>query len=93
MTLLQVGLMRRWQGRRVQPHVVLGVGGARLDSPSLWLDEEDRFSASFGGGLKVPLNDWLSFRVEARGTWIDLPPGLEGDEVLVELSSGLGFRF
>ena len=36
------------------------------------LHDEDEFSMSFGGGVKVWINNHVGFRFEGRGYWTDL---------------------
>lgn len=64
----------------VSPHLVpfgvFSVGLADLDPQVSGLTSEQRFSFSFGGGVKVPMNKNLSLRFEGRGYYANL----EGDD-------------
>jgi hypothetical protein len=53
--------------RNVTPFVVVSAGVANLDPDIAGVSAENRFSASAGIGVKVPINRNLAFRVEARG--------------------------
>ena len=96
LTYLHAGLMRQWPKARVSPFAAVGIGIAQLeaDQPFFFFDtiEEDRLSASLGGGLKIRLNDWLGVRLEGRGYWADMPELAGGDLFQLELSSGLTFK-
>jgi opacity protein-like surface antigen len=56
----------------VQPFVSLGLGVANLDINTPGLSNETRFAMSGGIGAKVPLNDHLAVRFEARGYFASL---------------------
>ncbi len=96
LTYLHVGLLRQWQNAKASPFAAVGIGIAQLeaDQPFSFFDtiDEDRLSASLGGGVKVHLNDWLGLRIEGRGYWADMPETAGEDLFQLELSSGLTFK-
>ena len=51
---------------RVKPYILGGLGVTRFSPPAPGL-VDTRFSLSLGLGLRVPVNDRLSLRLEARG--------------------------
>jgi hypothetical protein len=64
--------------RDVQPFVVISAGVANLDLNVPGLSQETRFSASAGIGAKIPFNEHVGLRLEARGYFTSLDDG--GDE-------------
>jgi hypothetical protein len=54
-------------GDRVRPFIGVGLGLTRLLPDPAALDDENRFSASFGAGAKVYLARHFGLRFEARG--------------------------
>jgi len=52
---------------RVRPYIGMGLGLTRLLPKAAGLLDENRFSASFAGGVKLWLARNLGFRFEARG--------------------------
>jgi hypothetical protein len=55
-----------------QPFVVFSAGVANLDPQVAGVSPENRFSASAGVGLKVPINRNVALRVETRGYFTSL---------------------
>jgi hypothetical protein len=60
------------QSRSAQPFVVVSAGLANLDPQVTGVTAENRFSASAGVGVKVPLSRNLGLRVEGRGFYTAL---------------------
>lgn len=102
LTYLHAGLLFQWGHGQVNPFITGSIGLARIDPELDELDADDRFSASFGGGVKIFLADNVGLRLEARGYWTDLGTGFddrfdrydEGDGLFQgEGSLGLVFAF
>ncbi len=66
-----IGVLGQWPAGHVIPFVSGGLGIADLRPDSPGLSNSQRFSATLGGGIKVPVNDHLAFRLEARSYWSD----------------------
>ncbi|HET7712448.1 MAG TPA: outer membrane beta-barrel protein [Thermoanaerobaculia bacterium] len=66
------------RSRNATPFVVVTAGVANLDPDLLGVSAENRFSASAGVGVKVPLNSNIALRLEARGYFTSL--GNEEDD-------------
>ena len=80
-TYLHAGLQIPFaRSRNVSPYVVVSAGIANLDPQILGVDAEQRFSASGGIGVKVPMSRMLSFRFEGRGYYTALE---EDDECAI----------
>ena len=60
------------RSRNATPYVVVSAGIANLDPKLTGVDAEQRFSASAGIGVKVPMSRALSFRFEGRGYYTAL---------------------
>jgi hypothetical protein len=72
-TYLHAGLQIPFaQSRNATPYVVVSAGLANLDPEITGVDAEQRFSASAGFGVKVPMSRALSFRFEGRGYYTAL---------------------
>lgn len=58
-----------WQGGNadVNPFFVFSAGVTRLDPDVPGADNEDRFSMSLGGGVKIFFNEHVGLRLEGRG--------------------------
>ena len=90
------------RSRNATPYVVVSAGIANLDPKLTGVDAEQRFSASAGIGVKVPMSRALSFRFEGRGYYTSLE---EEDECTIcdyfynedfyqgEVNAGLVFSF
>ena len=90
------------RSRNATPYVVVSAGIANLDPQLSGIDAEQRFSASAGIGVKVPMSRMLSFRFEGRGYYTALE---EEDECTIcdyfynedfyqgEVNAGLVFSF
>ncbi|HEX6101070.1 MAG TPA: outer membrane beta-barrel protein [Thermoanaerobaculia bacterium] len=90
------------RSRNATPYVIVSAGLANLDPQLTGVDAEQRFSASAGIGVKVPMSRSLSFRFEGRGYYTALE---EDDECTVcdyfynqdfyqgEVNAGLVFSF
>jgi opacity protein-like surface antigen len=65
---LQIGGTVMWPDNKyVIPYIVGTVGGARLSPDGEGLDSTMRVAFTFGGGLKIPIVNHVSARLEARG--------------------------
>jgi hypothetical protein len=90
------------RSRNATPYAIVSAGLANLDPQILGVDAEQRFSASAGIGVKVPMSSALSFRFEGRGYYTALE---EEDECSLcdyfynedfyqgEVNAGLVFSF
>ena len=77
LTYLHAGLLFQWGEGQVNPFVTGSIGLARIDPEFDELDADDRFSASFGGGVKILFAENVGLRLEARGYWTDLDTGFD----------------
>jgi hypothetical protein len=77
LTYLHAGILLQWGLGQVNPFVAATAGLARIDPQFEELEADNRFSVSFGGGVKVFFADNLGLRLEARGYWTDLDTGFE----------------
>jgi Outer membrane protein beta-barrel domain len=102
LTYVHAGLLFQWGQGQVNPFITGSIGLARIEPEFDELDADDRFSASFGGGVKILFADNVGLRLEARGYWTDLDTGFddrldrydEGDGLFQgEGSVGLVFAF
>ena len=72
-TYLHAGLQIPFaRSRNATPYFVVSGGLANLDPQVTGVDAEQRFSASAGIGVKVPMSEFLSFRFEGRGYYTAL---------------------
>jgi outer membrane protein with beta-barrel domain len=90
------------RSRNATPFFIISAGLANLDPQITGVDAEQRFSASAGIGVKVPMSRALSFRFEGRGYYTALE---EDDECTIcdyfynedfyqgEVNAGLVFSF
>jgi len=69
------GILWQWGDRRVSPYIVASLGVVNLDPSVPGASSENRFSASFGGGVKVFVSDAVGFRFEGRGFVSDINGG------------------
>lgn len=60
------------RSRNATPYVIVSAGLANLDPQIAGVSAEQRFSASAGIGVKVPMSRALSFRFEGRGYYTAL---------------------
>ncbi len=60
------------RSRNATPYVIVSAGLANLDPQLSGVSAEQRFSASAGVGVKVPMSRALSFRFEGRGYYTAL---------------------
>lgn len=60
------------RSRNASPYVVVSAGMANIDPQLAGVSAEQRFSASAGLGVKVPMSRALSFRFEGRGYYTPL---------------------
>ena len=102
-TYLHAGLQIPFaRSRNATPYVVASAGIANLDPQISGVSAEQRFSASAGIGVKVPMSRALSFRFEGRGYFTALE---EDDDCTIcdyyynedfyqgEVNAGLVFSF
>ena len=61
------GTVNIGESPRLQPYFVGGLGATRFSPDSSVGNDRIYFSASLGGGLRMPLNTHLALRLEARG--------------------------
>jgi hypothetical protein len=67
-TYLHAGLQFPFApSRNVAPYAVVSAGIANLDPKIIGVTDENRFSASAGIGVKIPMSSVLSLRLEGRG--------------------------
>ncbi len=72
-TYLHAGLQIPFaQSRNATPYFVVSGGLANLDPQISGVSAENRFSASAGVGVKVPMSNILSIRLEGRGYYTAL---------------------
>lgn len=72
-TYLHAGLQIPFaRSRNASPYFVVSAGLANLDPQLRGVSAEQRFSASAGIGVKIPMNRSLSFRFEGRGFYTAL---------------------
>jgi opacity protein-like surface antigen len=72
-TYLHAGLQIPFaRSRNASPYVIVSAGLANLDPQIRGVDAEQRFSASAGIGVKVPMSRALSIRFEGRGYYTSL---------------------
>jgi len=60
------------ESNAISPFVILSAGLANIDPDIRNASAENRFSASAGGGLKVPITPNIGLRFEARGYFTSL---------------------
>jgi len=80
LTYLHAGILFQWGDGQVNPFITGSLGIARIDPQFNNLDSDDRFSTSFGGGVKIFLADNVGLRLEARGYWTDLGTDFDDDD-------------
>ncbi len=72
-TYLHAGLQFPFaRSRNATPYVVVSAGLANLDPQVSGVEAENRFSASAGVGVKLPMSDALSIKLEGRGYYTAL---------------------
>lgn len=94
-TVLEGDLVRRFELGKWEPFAGAGIGVARLDSdplPVLQLDDEDRITANLVGGVRYSFSESWGLRLEGRARYLSLPEELDGDELTIESSIGIGLR-
>lgn len=103
-TYLHAGLQLPFaRSRNATPYVVVSAGLANLDPQLQGISAENRFSASAGVGVKVPMSRNLSFRFEGRGYYTSLQDNSDDcricdyyynqDFYQGEVNAGLTFSF
>lgn len=72
-TYLHAGLQIPFaRSRNATPYFIVSGGLANLDPQISGVSDENRFSASAGVGIKLPISDVLSVRLEGRGYYTAL---------------------
>lgn len=72
-TYLHAGLQIPFaRSRNATPYFIVSGGLANLDPQISGVSAENRFSASAGLGVKIPMSDILSIRLEGRGYYTSL---------------------
>ncbi|HYI08488.1 MAG TPA: outer membrane beta-barrel protein [Thermoanaerobaculia bacterium] len=72
-TYLHAGLQIPFaESRNATPYVIVSAGLANFDPHVSGVSAENRFSASAGAGVKIPMSDFLSIRLEGRGYYAAL---------------------
>ncbi len=72
-TYLHAGLQIPFaRSRNAKPYFIVSAGLANLDPQILGVSAEQRFSASAGLGVKIPMSSALSLRFEGRGYYTSL---------------------
>jgi opacity protein-like surface antigen len=72
-TYLHAGLQIPFaQSRNASPYFIVSGGLANFDPQISGVSAENRFSASAGLGVKIPMSDMLSVRLEGRGYYAAL---------------------
>jgi opacity protein-like surface antigen len=72
-TYLHAGLQLPFaRSRNATPYAIVSAGLANLDPQLRGVSAENRFSASAGLGVKIPMSDALSVRLEGRGYYTAL---------------------
>lgn len=65
------GVLYEFRAGGVRPFVAGGLGLGRLEHEVLGVDDDDYFSGSLGGGVKVDLSKHVGLRLEGRGYWMN----------------------
>lgn len=103
-TYLHAGLQVPFaRSRNVTPYAIVSAGIANLDPQIQGVSDEQRFSASAGVGVKVPMTRNLAFRFEGRGYYTSLQDNSDDcricdyyynqDFYQGEVNAGLSFSF
>jgi len=72
-TYLHAGLQIPFaRSRNATPYFIASAGLANLDPQITGVSAENRFSASAGAGVKLPMSEMLSIRLEGRGYYTSL---------------------
>jgi len=72
-TYLHAGLQIPFaRSRNATPYFIASAGLANLDPQITGVSAENRFSASAGVGVKLPMSEMLSIRLEGRGYYTSL---------------------
>jgi hypothetical protein len=102
-TYLHAGLQFPFaRSRNATPYVIVSAGLATLDPHGSGLSSENRFSASAGVGVKFPMSQVLSIKIEGRGYYTALEDNsdcsfcdyfVNQDFYQGEVNLGLAFSF
>ncbi len=65
----QVGGLFQWGNGQIHPYVVVSLGVTNLAPDVPGAQDENRFSGSVGGGVKIFFTDNIGLRLEGRGFW------------------------
>ena len=77
LTTVQAGFLFQWGEGQVDPFFGFAAGLTRIDPKFDGLSSDDRFSVSFGGGVKFFFDRNVGLRLEGRGYWTDLETGFD----------------
>lgn len=72
LTTIHGGMLFQWGYGQIQPFVAGSVGFTHIAPQFDELDSDDRFSASFAGGVKFFFAGSAGLRLEGRGYWTDV---------------------
>lgn len=104
-TTAQVGVQRYWERERLTPFAAMGLGLTRWETTALVYRpplfpgivvqpfDEEVFSGSVAGGVKMPLDSRFGLRLEGRYYYLDLPAAAGGGLWQPEATAGLAWRF
>jgi len=80
LTYFHAGILFQWGEGQVVPFFTGSLGLAHIQPEFNDLDADDRFSTSFGGGVKLFLADNVGLRLEGRWYWTDLGDDFDDDD-------------
>jgi Outer membrane protein beta-barrel domain len=80
LTYFHAGILFQWGEGQVIPFVTGSLGLAHIQPEFDDLDADDRFSTSFGGGVKLFFADNVGLRLEGRWYWTDLGDDFDDDD-------------
>ena len=75
-----LGILWQWGNGQMHPYLVTSLGIGRLDIDLPEVSPEEKFSWSFGGGVKIMTSDHVGIRVENRWFWTNTDPGNNDDD-------------
>jgi hypothetical protein len=80
LTYLHAGILFQWGLGQINPFITGSLGLAHIEPEFDDLDADDRFSTSFGGGVKIFFADNVGLRLEGRWYWTDLGSDFDDDD-------------
>jgi hypothetical protein len=66
-----IGLLYQWPRKDVTGFIVGTIGVGQMDVDARGIEDEEEFSASFGGGFKLNFTRNLALRIDGRFYWTD----------------------